>query len=98
MANKTRKHIWPGTLVMAIAVAGILAAFLVLANNPSVIMAQDAGDPCAGMTETERAEFIFGGGKCGAPDGGNGNGNGNALPKTGLRPAVPPAAARRKSS
>ena len=75
MANKTRKHIWPGTLVMAIAVAGILAAFLVLANNPSVIMAQDAGDPCAGMTETERAEFIFGGGKCGAPDGGNSNGN-----------------------
>ena len=77
MANKTRKHIWPGTLVMAIAVAGILAAFLVLANNPSVIMAQDAGDPCAGMTDAERAEFILGGGKCGAPDGGNGNGNGN---------------------
>ena len=70
MSKKTRKHIWPGTLVMAIAVAGILAAFLVLANNPSVIMAQ--GDPCAGMTETERAEFVLGGGTCGAPDNGNG--------------------------
>ena len=79
MANKTRKHIWPGTLVMAIAVVGILAAFLVLANNPSVIMAQDAGDPCAGMTDAERAEFILGGGKCGAPDGGNGNGNGATM-------------------
>ena len=34
MANKTRKHIWPGSLVMSIAIVGILAAFLVLANNP----------------------------------------------------------------
>ena len=73
MTNKTRKHIWPGTLVMAIAVVGILAAFLVLANNPSVIMAQDAGDPCAEMTEAERATFILDGGTCGAPDNGNGD-------------------------
>ena len=72
MTNKTRKHIWPGTLVMAIAVVGILAAFLVLANNPSVIMAQDAGDPCAEMTEAERGIFILDGGTCGVPDGGNG--------------------------
>ena len=70
MTNKTRKHIWPGTLVMAIAVVGIMAAFLVLANNPGVIMAQ--GDPCAGMSEAERAAFLLGGGTCGVPDTGNG--------------------------
>ncbi len=71
MTNKTRKHIWPGTLVMAIAVVGIMAAFLVLANNPGVILAQ--GDPCAGMTEAERGAFLLGGGTCGVPDTGNGD-------------------------
>ena len=27
MSNKTRKHIWPGALVMSIAIVGALAAF-----------------------------------------------------------------------
>ena len=66
MSNKTRKHIWPVSLVMAIAIIGALAAFLVLANNPGAIMAQD-GDPCAGMTEEERAAHILGDGMCGRP-------------------------------
>ena len=34
MSNKTRKHIWPVSLVMSIAIIGVLAAFVVLANNP----------------------------------------------------------------
>ena len=34
MSNKTRKHIWPVSLVMSIAIIGALAAFLVLASNP----------------------------------------------------------------
>ena len=34
MSNKTRKHIWPVSLVMSIAIIGALAAFLVLAGNP----------------------------------------------------------------
>ena len=32
MSNKTRKHIWPVSLVMSIAIIGALAAFLVLAG------------------------------------------------------------------
>ena len=66
MANKTRKHIWSVPLVASIAIIGVLAAFVVLANNPSVAMAQ-AGDPCAGMTDDERSDFILDGGTCGAP-------------------------------
>ena len=34
MINKTRKHIWPVSLVMSIAIVGALAAFLVLVSNP----------------------------------------------------------------
>ncbi len=75
MTNKTRKHIGAGTLVMAVAVIGILAAFLVLANNPGVTMAQSPppiDDPCA--TKEGRAEVILGGGTCDAPGNGNGTG------------------------
>lgn len=66
MTNKTRRHMWPVSLVVSVAIIGALAAFLVLANNPGAIMAQS--DPCAGMTEAERAAFLFEGGTCGAPD------------------------------
>ena len=41
MSNKTRKHIWPVSLVMSIAIIGTLAAFLVLAANPGVSDAHD---------------------------------------------------------
>ena len=44
MSNKTRKHIWPVSLVMSIAIVGVLVAFLVLAANPGATQAQD--DPC----------------------------------------------------
>ena len=51
MSNKTRKHIWPVSLVMSIAIVGALAAFLVLAGNPGAIDAHDgsATDHCAGQ-------------------------------------------------
>ena len=34
MTDKTRKRIWQGSLVMSVAIVGVLAAFIVLANNP----------------------------------------------------------------
>ena len=36
MSNKTRKHLWPLSLVLSIGIIGALAAFLVLAGNPGV--------------------------------------------------------------
>ena len=44
MSNKTRKHIWPVSLVMSIAIVGALAAFLVLATNPGPTTAHGPGD------------------------------------------------------
>ena len=62
MSNKTRKHIWPVSLVMSIAITGALAAFLVLASNPGDTQAHGAGDhanqgwpACADMTDAQRA-------------------------------------------
>ena len=63
MTNKTRRHIWPVSLVMSVAIIGALAAFFVLASGPAAVMAQ--GDPCAGMTEDDRAAHILNGGTCG---------------------------------
>ena len=58
MSNKTRKHIWPMSLVMAIAVVGGLAAFLV-AGNPGATEAHRGGDDhaaaCAAMNSDQRA-------------------------------------------
>ena len=58
MTNKTRKHIWPGALVMSIAIVGFLAAFVVLANNPGAAMAHEDADhaaACEALTDAERA-------------------------------------------
>ena len=62
MSNKTRKHIWPVSLVMSIAIIGALAAFLVLATNPGDTQAHGAGDhpnqgwpACADMVPGDRA-------------------------------------------
>ena len=50
MSNKTRKHIWPMSLVMSIAIIGALAVFLVLAANPGATNAHgefvDGEDHC----------------------------------------------------
>ena len=43
MINKTRKRLWPVSLVMAIAVVGVLAAFLMLASSPTNTQAHDNG-------------------------------------------------------
>jgi hypothetical protein len=58
MTNKTRKHIWPGALVMSIAIVGFLAAFVVLANNPGAAMAHEDADhaaACEALTDAQRA-------------------------------------------
>lgn len=66
MTNKIRRHIWPVSLMMSVAIIGALAAFLVLASGPGAVMAQGSGsDPCAGMTDEERATHILNGGTCG---------------------------------
>ena len=48
MSIKTRKHMRAVSLVMSIAIVGVLAAFLVLAANPGPTQAQD--DRCAAAT------------------------------------------------
>ena len=74
MTNTIRKHIWPVPLVASIVIIGALAAFLVLLNNPGAAMAQDpgepmpSGDPCASMTDDERADHLLGGGTCATPE------------------------------
>ena len=42
MINKTRKRIWSVSLVMSIAMVGVLAAFIVLAANPGDTQAHGA--------------------------------------------------------
>ena len=41
MTNKTRKRLWPVSLVMAVAVVGVVAAFLMLASSPTNTAAHD---------------------------------------------------------
>ena len=59
MSNKTRKHIWPVSLVMSIAIIGALAAFIVLAGNPGSTEAHRGGTDhaaaCAAMDANARA-------------------------------------------
>ncbi len=92
MSNKTRKRIWPVSVVMSIAIIGALAAFLVLAGNPGATQAHEPGDhpgsiinkACADMTDAERgihdgihANLEVHGTMDPCPeDDGNGNGNG----------------------
>ena len=57
MSNKTRRRIWPVSLVMSIAIIGALAAFVVLAVNPGATNAHEDDDhaaACAAMTPIER--------------------------------------------
>ena len=55
MSNKTRKHIWPVSLVMSIAIIGVLAAFLVLASNPGETQAHgewvEGEDHCPAVSD-----------------------------------------------
>ena len=61
MSNKTRKYLWPVSLVMSIGIIGALAAFLVLAGSPGSTSAHAPGDhpdttwpACADMTDAQR--------------------------------------------
>ena len=84
MSNKTRKHIWPVSLAMSIAIVGALAAFLVLAANPGNSSAHGPDDPAThdcsdkqgtqagihdGFTDSDHPKCVT--------DDGNGNGDGN---------------------
>ena len=58
MSKKTRRHIWPVSLVMSIAIIGALAAFLVLVANPGATSAHESDDhaaACAAMTAAQVA-------------------------------------------
>ena len=55
MNSKTRKHIWPMSLVMSIAIIGALAASLVLTSNPGVTGAHGGDqDPHCSTVPAER--------------------------------------------
>ena len=62
MTSKTRKRIWPVSLVVSIGIVGVLAAFLVLAANPATTQAHDPGDGethaelCAAMTSDQEMD------------------------------------------
>ena len=96
MSSKTRKHIWPVSLMMSIGIIGALAAFLVLANNPGVTMAHDSGDinhdtACEAMTDAElkahnAVALLEGEALCGSANG-NGDATGMATP-TGMATAT----------
>ena len=75
MSNKTIKHIWPVSLMMSLAIIGVIAAFVVLAAVPRGASA-DGGVPhsCAGMTAAQIAihnavdtQLNGGSGQCLAP-------------------------------
>ena len=89
MSKKTRKHIWPVSLVMSIAIVGALAAFIVLATNPGSSSAH-GGTPhdCSGLSATNQglhdAFANPGDTKCSDTDG-DGDGNGDS---TGVTPAA----------
>ena len=58
MTNKTRKHNWPLSLVMSLGIIGVMAVFVVLANNPGATQAHGVvgnhDEVCAGYTDAER--------------------------------------------
>ena len=86
MSKKTRKHIWPVSLVMSIAIVGALAAFIVLATNPGNSSAHSPGggaapNHCTGMSAAAQGlHDAFAGEddvKCSDTGTGNGGNGGN---------------------
>ena len=91
MSNKTRKHIWPMSLVMSIAIIGALAAFLVLAANPGATNAHgewvDGEDHCPRIADEiahDQGDFdhTCTTGPGNGTDPGNGDGNGGTTQPT----------------
>ena len=59
MSNKARKYVWPGALVMSIAIVGVLAALFVLGSNPAVTDAHGGAQDsthCAGMSRAQQLQ------------------------------------------
>ena len=61
MSKKTRKHIRPVSLVMALAIIVTLSGFIVLATNPGGVQAQA---DCSALSPEDRALFEQLGGEC----------------------------------
>ena len=88
MSKKTRRHIWPVSLVMSIAIVGALAAFIVLATNPGSSSAHggtphDCSDLSSAAQGLHDAFADPNDPKCsdtGNGDGTNGNGDGDGTP------------------
>ncbi len=88
MSKKTRRHIWPVSLVMSIAIVGALAAFIVLATNPGDSSAHggtphDCSDLSSAAQGLHDAFANPNDPKCsdtGNGDGTNGNGDGDGTP------------------
>ena len=87
MSNKTRKHIWPVSLVMSIAIIGALAAFLVLAGNPGATDAH-GGTPhdCSGLSAANQGlhDAFANPGDDLCSDSGDGTGTGGTGGMTGV--------------
>ena len=85
MRNKTRRHVWPMSLVMSLAIIGTLAAFLVLAANPGPTNAHgefvDGEDHCPKIADGVAHDEGTFDHTCttGPADSGNGNGNGATM-------------------
>ena len=93
MSKKTRKHIWPVSLVMSIAIVGALAAFIVLATNPGSSSAHGVTPhDCSGMSAAAQGVHDAfanpGDTKCSDTGGNGGNGNGNGNGGTMMEKAV----------
>ena len=61
MSKKTRKHIRPVSLVMALAIIVTLSGIIVLATNPGGVQAQE---DCSAFSPLERENFEAFGGEC----------------------------------
>ena len=55
MTSKTRKRLWPVSLLMAIAIIGVVAAFLMVASSPTSTQAHDGA---SGSTHCDDLGFI----------------------------------------
>ena len=90
MSKKTRKHIWPVSLVMSIAIVGALAAFIVLATNPGSSSAH-GGTPhdCSDLSSANQglhdAFADPNDPKCSDTVNGGNGGNGGRRPDDGRR-------------
>ena len=99
MSKKTRKHIWPVSLVMSIAIVGALAAFIVLAVGSGITEAHAPAEEthaqaCAAMSAASQglhdAFADADAAKCADDmDSDDGNGNGNGMMGAAMHATMP---------